>query len=66
MNGKDAWEEISKGINDDVIRDNLQLNYKINEQKRYIAYLEAKTAVLEQGFRDLGKSINGMDINLNK
>jgi hypothetical protein len=66
MNGKDAWEEISKGISDDIVRDNLQLNYKINEQKRYIAYLEAKTAVLEQGFRDLGKSINGMDINLNK
>jgi hypothetical protein len=57
MNGKDAWEEISKGINDDVIRDNLQLNYKINELKRYIKYLEAKTAVLEQGFRDLGERI---------
>jgi hypothetical protein len=66
MDGKELLNQIADNISSDIVRDNLQLNYKINEQKRYIAYLEAKTAVLEKGFRDLGKSINGGDINLNK
>lgn len=53
----DAWEAISKGISDDIVRDNRELNYKINELKRYVRFLEAKVEILEKGLADLGKGV---------
>jgi heme oxygenase len=57
--GQEAWEAISKGISDSIVKENMDLIYKNNELKRYIRHLEAKVAVLERGFQDLGKSVGG-------
>jgi hypothetical protein len=61
MDGKELLNQIADNISNDIINENLHLNCKIKELKRYIQFLESKVEVLQNGLNDLAKS-RGFDI----